>query len=447
MSTAQPKTFKPATLKGRLESTDKGGVKSTTLNIVTILECDYKLAGMIKYNVFSNRIELDGNLWWGKDSAAINDTDMAYINMYIEAQYQITDRAKIADAIQVVADRHKYNPVTDYLENLKWDGQERIFEALNYFFGAEICEYNTDALRLFMLAAIERQYHPGAKWDAMLCLVGGQGVGKSTFFRFLAIKDEWFTDDLKKLDDPNVYRQFSNAWIVEMSEMLAVYDAKSVELIKSFLSRSQDTYKIPYQIHPRVYKRCCVFGGSTNNVDFLPKDRSGNRRFLPIELSNQGKVHILEDEQKSRDYINQMWAEAMVYYENNKPISLKFTPAMNQYLADNLNNYAQEDSNEGLIIAYLESVSHDFVCCIEIYQRALLKGSDAVPAQWESRMINQVISNSGLPWERVNSARKTREYGKQKGWQRVKHVELLDVKPIPDDVKALLDNHTYKELG
>ncbi|ATO98424.1 hypothetical protein CG447_00010 [Faecalibacterium duncaniae] len=35
----------------------------------------------------------------------------------------------------------------------------------------------------------------------MLCLVGGQGAGKSTFFRLLAGRDEWFSDDLKKLDD------------------------------------------------------------------------------------------------------------------------------------------------------------------------------------------------------------------------------------------------------
>ena len=37
----------------------------------------------------------------------------------------------------------------------------------------------------------------------MLCLVGGQGAGKSTFFRLLAGRDEWFSDDLKKLDDEN----------------------------------------------------------------------------------------------------------------------------------------------------------------------------------------------------------------------------------------------------
>jgi predicted P-loop ATPase len=37
--------------------------------------------------------------------------------------------------------------------------------------------------------------------------VGGQGAGKSTFFRFLAINDEWFSDDLKRIDDEHVYRK------------------------------------------------------------------------------------------------------------------------------------------------------------------------------------------------------------------------------------------------
>jgi len=431
------KRYKPAEIIRKLGMTDKGGVKSTSFNIVRILELDANLAGRIKYNTFNNRIEMDGKLWWVKDSPAINDTDIAYINAYLEEKYQLADRSKTTEAIQIVADRNRYNPVTEFLESLKWDGQERIAFALNYFFGSEVCEYNTDALRLFMLAAIERQYNPGAKWDAMLCLVGGQGVGKSTFFRFLAIKDEWFTDDLKKLDDPNVYRQFSNAWIVEMSEMLAVHDAKSVELIKSFLSRSQDTYKIPYQVHPRTYKRCCVFGGSTNNIDFLPRDRTGNRRFVPIKLSDKGKVHILDNEQESRNYINQMWAEAMEYYRKHSPVSLKFTPVMNDYLTKNLSVYAQEDSKEGLIIAYLEKVRSDFVCCIEIYQRALLKGSDAVPTNSESREINQIIATSGLPWVRVNSPRMTNGYGKQKGWQRIKHVELLDEGPVSDEVMAM----------
>ncbi len=57
-----------------------------------------------------------------------------------------------------------------------------------------------------MIGTIARISCPGIKFEVMLCLVGGQGAGKSTFLRFLAMEDDWFTDDLKKMDDDNVYQ-------------------------------------------------------------------------------------------------------------------------------------------------------------------------------------------------------------------------------------------------
>ena len=68
-------------------------------------------------------------------------------------------------------------------------------------------ELTTEALKIFLLGAIKRVFHPGCKFEMMLCLVGGQGAGKSSFFRLLAIKDEWFSDDLRRLDDDNVFRK------------------------------------------------------------------------------------------------------------------------------------------------------------------------------------------------------------------------------------------------
>lgn len=64
--------------------------------------------------------------------------------------------------------------------------------------------------------------------------------------RFLATKDEWFTDDIKNLDDENIYRKLQGHWIIEFSEMLATANTKTVEAIKAFLSRQKDTYKVPY---------------------------------------------------------------------------------------------------------------------------------------------------------------------------------------------------------
>lgn len=103
--------------------------------------------------------------------------------------------------------------------------------------------------------------------------MGGQGAGKSTFFRFLAIQDEWFSDDLKKLDDDKVFAKLQGHWIIEMSEMLATSNAKSIEEIRSFISRQKETYRTPYETQPKDRLRQCVFGGSSNTLDFLPLDR------------------------------------------------------------------------------------------------------------------------------------------------------------------------------
>ena len=138
-----------------------------------------------------------------------------------------------------------------------------------------------------MLGSIHRAYHPGCKFDVMLCLVGGQGAGKSTFFRFLAIKDDWFSDDLRKLDDDSVFEKLQGYWIIEMSEMIATANAKSIEEIKSFLSRQKENYRIRYDKFASDRLRQCVFGGTSNTMDFLPLDRSGNRRFLPVLVKTE----------------------------------------------------------------------------------------------------------------------------------------------------------------
>ena len=109
--------------------------------------------------------------------------------------------------------------------------------------------------------------------------MGGQGAGQSTFFRFLAIQDEWFSDDLKKLDDDKVFAKLQGHWITEMLEMLATSNAKSIEEIRSFISRPKGN--LPYTVmrrQPKDRLRQCVFGASSNTLDFLPLDRAGNRR-------------------------------------------------------------------------------------------------------------------------------------------------------------------------
>ena len=265
-----------------LDLTDNGAIRNSIRNCLTVFQNDPNLQGAIRYNILTERIDFVKPLWWEKPTATLNDTDFNYLMLYLEDKYGLTSEKKIQKAISIVADCNKYHPIRDYLNSLKWDGTERIRYALTRYLGAEDSEYTYECLRLFMLGAIRRVFKPGCKFEVMLCLVGGQGAGKSTFFRLLAIRDEWFSDDLKRIDDDNVYRKMQGHWIIEMSEMIATANAKSIEDIKSFISRAKETYKVPYETHPADRLRQCVFGGSSNTMDFLPLDRSGNRRFLPI---------------------------------------------------------------------------------------------------------------------------------------------------------------------
>ena len=284
-------------VRGSLDSTDNGTVKNGIRNCLTVFQNNPKLEGAIRYNILTERIDIVKPLWWSKPTTTLNDTDLNYLMLYLEDQYTLISEKKIQKAISIVADCNKYHPIRDYLNGLEWDGTERIRCALPHFLGAEESEFTYECLRLFMLGAISRVFKPGSKFETMLCLVGGQGAGKSTFFRLLAIKDEWFSDDLKRIDDDNVYRKMQGHWIIEMSEMIATANAKSIEDIKSFISRAKETYKVPYETHPADRLRQCVFGGSSNTMDFLPLDRSGNRRFLSIMVHpERAEVHILEDE-------------------------------------------------------------------------------------------------------------------------------------------------------
>ena len=303
-------------IKAGLETTEKGGVRQSIRNCLTVFQRDPLLSGAIAYNILTDRKDIIKPIGFHRESTALNDTDMKYLLLYLEETYGLTNEKKIDNAIGIVANENKYHPIRDYLSALVWDGTERIRFCLRHFLGADADDYTYEALKLFLLGAISRAFQPGCKFEIMLCLVGGQGAGKSTFFRLLAVRDEWFSDDLRKLDDDNVYRKLQGHWIIEMSEMMATANAKSIEEIKSFLSRQKEVYKIPYETHPADRPRQCVFGGTSNALDFLPLDRSGNRRFIPVMVyPEQAEVHILEDEAASRAYIERESCTNEEFYE------------------------------------------------------------------------------------------------------------------------------------
>ncbi len=404
-------------IQADLARNEKGITCQTINNCMMVLQRDPLLKGAIRKNELSGKIDVVGDLGWNRTSSSLTDTDVYQIQWYLEKNYGLKHDRNINKAMNIVANENKYHPIREYLEHLTWDGQSRIFSLLPKYLGADENAYTKEIMRLLMLAAIHRVYEPGCKFEIMVCLVGGQGAGKSTFFRFLAIHDEWFSDDLKRMDDENVYRKLQGHWIIEMSEMMATVNAKSIEDIKSFLSRQKETYKIPYETHPEDRPRQCVFVGTSNSMDFLPLDCTGNRRFAPVLVHPERvEKHILENETEAREYFQQAWAEAIELYRNGIQ-ELKLSKETEEYLKELQKEFMPEDAKVGIIQIWLDELSENYVCSMMIYKEAFSHEFDT-PKDWELKEINKVMNHSIVGWEKVSSHRFPK-YGTQRGWKRV----------------------------
>ena len=425
-------------VRARLVADGKGQPREVIENYRSVLAEDPQLRGHIRLNLLTDRVDIVGDIGWQRECSALTDTDVQYLLWYCERNYQLGNEKKLRAALAIVANENSYHPIRQALESLSWDGKSRIRDCLHHFLGAEVSDYVEEVLRHFLLGAIKRVFEPGCKYEEMLCLVGGQGAGKSSFFRLLSMKDEWFSDDLKRLDDDKVYAKLQGHWIIEMSEMLATSSAKSIEEIRSFISRQKETYRTPYEAQPKDRPRQCVCGGSANSPDVLPPDRAGNQRFLPVMVHpDRAEVHILENESDSRLYLAQLWAEAMTLYKTGD-YSMKFSPAVQKQLKTVQLEFMPEDTIAGQIEGWLESYKGDFVCSKQLYREALGK-SFADPSRWDLHNIREVM-NEQKDWVPFNGVRYFRFYGKQRGWERCGNKEM-GTKNEPNNIEQ---NRTSK---
>ena len=415
----QPPTFDPQTVEEvvlRMERSEKGIPYQTIQNCVTALSYDPVLKQAIRRNELTCRIDLLKPVSWRRSGTTLTDTDVNQIRFYLEKNYGLTREKQIKSAIDIVSNEQSYHPVREQIENLSWDGEHRIAHVLNRYLGAEKSKYSEEVMKIILLGLIERIFNPGCKFEYMMCLIGGRGAGKSSFCSALAMEEEWFTDDIKRLDDEHIYRKLQGHIVIEFAEMAPLMSAKNVEETKAFLSRRKDTYKIPYETHPEDRPRQCIFIGSSNRYEALPADRTGNRRFLPVLVDMQrAEHHPLEDEQETKAYLSQCIAEAyQLWLTGERPL---ITPEMEAHIKQMQNEFTPEDTTSVLVQAWLSRCGEDYVCTHSIYE-GVFNREASMAKNWELRELSDVMNS--LPegtWERVKCHRFPK-FGQQRGWRR-----------------------------
>lgn len=354
-----------------LELDKQGKIKDTLDNIVLIIRNDSELES-IAFNKHRDGIDARDGLPWEQMKGGWNDSDNAALKVYLSNKYGIYSPTKTKDAILAVAAERSYHPIKEYLDHLpEWDGIDRVETLLIDYFNATDNSYTRAVTRKMMVAAVTRIYHPGTKFDSVLILNGPQGIGKSTFFAKLA--GDWFSDSLTLTDmkDKAGPEKLQGYWILELGE-LAGMRKTDVEVVKSFISRSDDKYRASYGVNVESHPRQCIIVGSTNAESGFLRDITGNRRFWPVRISGDGKR---KSWQMSVYDVEQIWAETLVLYGQGEKLYLEGSDVE---LATNEQADAMEsDEREGLVRTYLDTLLPDDWNALSLYERRnYLNGSE-----------------------------------------------------------------------
>ena len=354
-----------------LELDKQGKIKDTLDNIVLIIRNDSDLES-IAFNKHRDGIDARDGLPWEQMKGGWNDSDNAALKVYLSNKYGIYSPTKTKDAILAVAAERSYHPIKEYLDHLpEWDGTDRVETLLIDYFNATDNSYTRAVTRKMMVAAVARIVHPGTKFDSVLILNGPQGIGKSTFFAKLA--GDWFSDSLTLTDmkDKAGPEKLQGYWILELGE-LAGMRKTDVEVVKSFISRSDDKYRASYGVNVESHPRQCIIVGSTNAESGFLRDITGNRRFWPVRISGDGKRKAW---QMSVYDVEQIWAETLVLYAKGEKLYLEGSDVE---LATNEQADAMEsDEREGLVRTYLDTLLPDDWNALSLYERRnYLNGSE-----------------------------------------------------------------------
>lgn len=302
-----------------LEYNSKGGIIPSVHNARLVLGKCEALKG-IRYNALTGYVEAPIKMPWKRVSSEWRDMDDSSLFVYVAEKYGLVmpDNLyrKVFDAIVM---ERSYNPLTEYIKGLpSWDGVERLDTLLIDYLGAKDSEYTRAVTRKTLVGAIARALKPGCKFDYMLTLVGGQGIGKSSIFRVLG--GEFFSDALSLNDvrSKDAAEKLHGKWIVEAPE-LSGRSKVDVEDFKAFLTKQVDEYRPAYGRHKVRQPRTSIVVGTTNAEQGFLRDTSGNRRFWPVEVYKYGADEI---NNWDRSFIDQIWAEAYLDYQLKEPLRL-----------------------------------------------------------------------------------------------------------------------------
>ncbi|HUT18733.1 MAG TPA: VapE domain-containing protein [Anaerolineae bacterium] len=264
------------------------------------------LGYVFKMNRCNDRVEVNGD--------PISDALEAKLKTQLrDLGYPRVNVAR--DAYIAHAFDNSYHPVQEYLQGLRWDGQDHISYLAAYF--TDRHDVFPTYLRRWLVGACAKAFE--AEQNRMLVLDGRQNLGKSHFVRWLVPMDigrEYLVEGPIQPDNKDDLIRLISAWVWEVAELGSTARRADREALKYFLSMRQVTVRAPYGHYDLVKPAMASFIGTVNNETGILSDPTGHRRFMVCNVTEIGW-----DYAKLVD-VRQVWAQAYKLYCAGEPWEL-----------------------------------------------------------------------------------------------------------------------------
>lgn len=276
-----------------------------------------EVQGVIAFNDFTNDVIKLKAAPWGSPAGVWDEVDELEMGNWLTREHWLPPmpRGTLEEAVAMVAKRHRFHPVRQWLEGLRgqWDGTKRCgtwlreccLEEDEWDDDDPLMQYLSRVGTWLLMAICARVMQPGCKFDYMVIFEGSQGVGKSTLARLLG--GDHFADTGLVLGDKDSYQNLQGVLIYEWGELDSL-NRSEVTKVKQFVSSQKDRFRASFDRRPKDYPRQVVFIGTTNEDHYLV-DVTGNRRFWPVRVTRA------IDLDHFKGVRTQLFAEALHYFE------------------------------------------------------------------------------------------------------------------------------------
>ena len=275
---------------------DKDGKRKKMFNNLAIDIMKIIYGKKLRYNLLTHEPWLENKPF----SEAEGDVEL--IHMRLAQDYDIEiGKERAIEAFLYVAKQNSFHPIEEYLKGCANSVKPIAIDNLaTKYFGIK-SELANKYLELWLIATAARVIYPGCYVRNVLVLQGKQNIGKSTFFRVLG--GNYFSDSLGDGKSKDQLLVAHRKWIHEWAEFEKLYRKASRSEIKSFITATEDTFRVPYGKSTNTYPRRFVLCGTSNEDTFL-NDPTGNDRFWIIPVR-----HKISLEQLAQDR-DAIWSTA-----------------------------------------------------------------------------------------------------------------------------------------